>query len=68
MDTDTEWVEDENIKPSLRAKLLALKVCRHRCMAHAEDETALDIASPVLKMFLTLLQHSGSLTADAQDE
>lgn len=68
MDTDTEWVEDENMTPSLRAKLLALKVCRNRCMAHAEDETALDIASPVLKMFLTLLEHSGSLTADAQDE
>ena len=37
-------------------------------MAHEGDEMALDIASPVLKMFLTLLEHSGSLTADADDE
>lgn len=68
MDTETEWAEDDRVKPALRAKVLALKVCRHRCMAHAGDETALDIASPVLKMFLTLLEHSGSLTVDAQDE
>lgn len=68
MDTDTEWVEDSELSPSLRAKLFALKTCRNRCLAHAGDKDALEIAKPVLKMFATILQHAGSFTAEADDE
>lgn len=68
MDTDTEWIEDEELPPSLRAKIFALKACRNRCLAHANDKDVLEIARPVLKMFATILQHSGSFTADANDE
>lgn len=68
MDADTEWAEDEDVKPQLRAKILSLKVCRNRCLAHANSETALDVATPVLKMFLTLLEHSGSLQSDISEE
>ena len=68
MDTDEEWVEDAAMSPELRAKLLALKTCRNRCMKHASAETALDIAKPVLKMFSTLLEYSGSFAADADDD
>ncbi|KAH9932198.1 armadillo-type protein [Fomitopsis serialis] len=67
MDTEEEWVEDSAMTPLLRAKLYALKVCRNRCLAHASSETAVEIARPVLKMFVALLQHSGSLTADGHD-
>ena len=68
METDEEWVEDAAMSPELRAKLLALKTCRNRCMKHASAETALEIAKPVLKMFSTLLEYSGSFTSDADDE
>ena len=51
----------------LRAKILALKVCRNRCIAHAGSETALEIAQPVIRMFSTVLQHEGSFSADAND-
>ncbi|KAI0938430.1 hypothetical protein AcW1_001836 [Taiwanofungus camphoratus] len=68
MDTDEEWVEDSAMSPELKTKILALKVCRNRCLAHASADTALDIARPVLKMFITLLQHSGSFSADAVDD
>ncbi|CCM05112.1 uncharacterized protein FIBRA_07319 [Fibroporia radiculosa] len=68
IDMDQEWVEDSAMSPELRAQVLALKVCRNRCRAHASTETALDISRPVLKMFVTLLQHNGSFTADAPDE
>lgn len=68
MDTDEEWVDDDNMSPHLRAKILALKTCRNRCLAHANTDTALDIAKPVLRMFTTLLEYVGSFTADSTDE
>jgi sister-chromatid-cohesion protein PDS5 len=68
MDDDEEWIEDDDISPTLSAKVLALKVCRNRSLAHASSDTALEISKPVLKMFATLLEHSGSFAADAADE
>jgi len=68
MDDDLEWVEEEHIPSVLRAKVLSLKVCRNRCLAHATSESASDIAKPVLKMFITLLEFSGSLRENNNDE
>ncbi|KIJ04367.1 hypothetical protein PAXINDRAFT_22347 [Paxillus involutus ATCC 200175] len=67
MDVDDDWVEDDDMTPIQSARILALKVCRNRCLAHASSETALDVATPVLKMFSTLLEHYGSYSADAPD-
>lgn len=68
MDSDADWVEDDDVQPRLRARILALKVCRNRCLAHASTDTALEVATPVLKMLSTLLDHAGSYSADATDE
>lgn len=68
MDTDTEWVDDEFLPPLVRAKIFALKTCRNRCIAHGQDDDALEVAKPVLKMFATILQNGGSFSADAEDE
>ncbi|KAI0824810.1 armadillo-type protein [Trametes gibbosa] len=67
METDEDWVDDGTMPPELRAKVLALKVCRNRCLAHAKSDTALEIAQPVIRMFSTVLQHEGAFTADAHD-
>lgn len=68
MDTGEEWMEDTEVTPALHAKLLSLKVCRNRCLAHASSETALDIATPVLKMFATLIDNAGSFAPDSGEE
>ncbi|KAH9928578.1 armadillo-type protein [Amylocystis lapponica] len=68
MQIDTDWVDDSDMTPRLKAKLLALKVCRNRCLAHASSDTAVEMAKPVLRMFTTLLHHDGSFTADAEDD
>lgn len=68
MDDGEEWVEDEDLSNNLRAKLLSLKVCRNRCLAHASADRPLEIATPVLKLFATLLEHSGSLNPDVVEE
>lgn len=67
MDVDDDWVEDHDMGPIQKARILALKVCRNRCLANASAETALELATPALKMFSTLLEHSGSFSADASD-
>lgn len=67
MDTDNDWLEDSAIPLDLQAKILALKVCRNRCLAHVESETALDVAQPVIRMFSTVLQYEGSFLADDAD-
>ena len=68
MDDETEWIDDDSISSALRAKIMSLKVCRNRCMAHASSETAHENAIPVLKMFVTLLEHNGALSPDNNDE
>ena len=64
MEVDSEWVTKEAMPYGLRAKILALKVCRNRCLAHAEAESALEIAQPVIRMFSTVLRYEGSFTED----
>lgn len=64
---DADWVEDGEMQPWLRAKLLSLKTCRNRCLVNASSEDALTIAKPVMNMFNTLVQFGGGITADSQE-
>ena len=68
MDTDEEWVEDDQMAPELRAKLLVLKICRKRCLAHGKSDEAVHVAEPALRMFFTLLDFGGSFSESAEDE
>lgn len=65
---DEEWVEDAFVWPELRARIAALKVFRNRVLARAEYDEAKELARPALKMFITILQYSGSVKADENDE
>ncbi|KAM6492441.1 Armadillo-type fold [Amanita muscaria] len=67
METDEEWFEDYEVPEELRAKLLALKVCRNRSLAFGSSEKALEIATPVLKMLSSVLENNGSLSPDATE-
>lgn len=67
-DSKSDWVPDHKIWPELRAKMLALKICRKRCLALASDEGVAEIATPVLKLLFTLLNNDGSLKPDSGDE
>lgn len=70
MDTDDveEWAPDADVSLLTRAKLLSMKICRNRCIAHGSSKSALDLANPFITMFLTILAHGGSLTEAARDE
>ncbi|KAF7350447.1 Sister chromatid cohesion protein pds5 [Mycena venus] len=68
MDTEEEWADESDVSDNLRAKILALKVCRNRSLAHAKKENALEIATPVLKMLATLLECGGSFIADSGED
>lgn len=68
MQDDEEWAEGDAVSATLRAKILSLKVCRNRSLAHASSDNALEISKPVLKLFTTLLENSGSFAADTTDE
>ncbi|TCD68846.1 hypothetical protein EIP91_009560 [Steccherinum ochraceum] len=68
MDTDSEWIENDDLSPLLRAKIFAIKTCQNRCLAHQDDESVGDIAKPVLKMLSTIIQCGGSFTADSNDD
>ncbi|KAG6836734.1 hypothetical protein H0H93_004140 [Arthromyces matolae] len=68
MDVEEEWVSDEDASPTLQAKVQALKVFRYRSLAHASDEKASEISTPVLKMLATLLEYSGSFTGEAGED
>lgn len=67
MEMDTDWVDDDQMPAELQAKILALKVCRNRCLALAGSDTALEIVQPVVRMFSTLLKNEGRFSEDAKD-
>jgi len=67
-DDEEEWVEDDEIPDELRAKVLSLKVCRNRCMSHSSSKSAVEIATPVLKLLATLVEYEGSLSTTVEEE
>ncbi|KAH6900864.1 cohesin-associated protein Pds5 [Coprinopsis sp. MPI-PUGE-AT-0042] len=67
-DDGEEWLVNEEIPELLRAKIQAVKVCRNRCLAHGQSEKALEIATPALKMFATLLEQDGSLNPGVEED
>ena len=67
VDEEVDWVDKDQLPPLSRAKILALKICRHRCLVHSKSETALEVATPVLKMLFTVIENDGSLKKDGED-
>lgn len=61
-------MDDDAVPDSLRAKVTALKVCRNRCLAHADTAQALEIATPVLKLLATLVEHDGTLNPEVEEK
>ena len=60
MDMDEEWIPDEDVTPTMRARILCLKICRNRSMSHASSDKAMDMSTPTMKLFATILDHNGS--------
>ncbi|KLO11387.1 ARM repeat-containing protein [Schizopora paradoxa] len=60
VDEDTEWIP-ENVLPSLaRAQVQCLKLFRFRCLKFSESESAMDVARPVIKLLIAVLENGGS--------
>lgn len=68
MEDDEEWFDDADVPPLVQARILALKICRKRCIAHSSSATALDVTQPVLRLFTSILANYGSATDDVEDE
>lgn len=65
---EQEWFEDHQVPTSLKTRLMALKVCRNRCMAHVGGELEGEVAAPLLKLTMSILLNHGSVTANDDDE
>ncbi|KAL0574121.1 Sister chromatid cohesion protein pds5 [Marasmius crinis-equi] len=59
-----EWVPNEELPDTTRAKIMALKVFRHRSLAHASSSKAIELSTPVLKLLAALLDKDGALVLD----
>ncbi|KAJ7357896.1 hypothetical protein DFH08DRAFT_847475 [Mycena albidolilacea] len=66
VDTE-EWADDRtwDMSDNLCAKIVALKTCRNRSLAHTDKENALEIAMPVLKMLAAPLGHRGLFISES---
>lgn len=67
VDEDEEWIDEDNLPALARAKVLALKLCRHRCLVYAKSDTALEITTPVLRMLFAFLELQGLISEDCND-
>ncbi|KAL7414966.1 armadillo-type protein [Mrakia frigida] len=62
-DDEDEWIEEEELTPRAKAKLVSLKLCTNRCAAHARTNEAAAIATPVINLLLTILTKRGSFAS-----
>ncbi|SGY76821.1 BQ5605_C005g03519 [Microbotryum silenes-dioicae] len=53
---DLNWVEDDQLDPLAKARLLVVKLFTNRCLAYADTDSAEQFAQPVFKMLWPLLQ------------
>ena len=68
IDNLPDWMPEDELPPLARAKIRAIKICRHRCLVQAQSESALVTATPVIKMLATLVQNGGSMTEESHDQ
>jgi sister chromatid cohesion protein PDS5 len=68
MDDGDEWCEDALLPDLTRARILALKLFRHRSISHKDRANALELSTPVLKMLTTVIEQDGALVADEEQE
>lgn len=68
MEETDEWATDEEVPDLTTAKIIGVKICRNRCLVHADSETALANASAVLTMLLNILAHGGSMDENVSEE
>ena len=63
MDVDNlpDWLPEDELPPLARAKIRAIKICRHRSLVQSQSDSALVTAKPVIKMLATLVQNGGSV-------
>ncbi|KAL1759171.1 armadillo-type protein [Schizophyllum commune] len=66
-DETAEWIPDEDMWPALRAKILAVKACRWRCLSYASGDKALMVARPVLVMLMNLLEGNGTFAKEPEN-
>jgi sister chromatid cohesion protein PDS5 len=72
---ESTWLPDDAVPSLLQAKIIALKICRRRCLVYAKDkqndeaskEATLLVAKPVLSMLATILETAGSANTKAED-
>ena len=56
---EDEWIDETELTPRARAKLVSLKLCANRCVSHAKTEAATTTAAPVINLLLTILTKRG---------
>lgn len=61
-------MDDDDVPPLVQAKILVLKICRRRCLVHAQSDSASEVAEPVLKLMITMLENGGSIEDHDDDE
>ncbi|KIJ30528.1 hypothetical protein M422DRAFT_36533 [Sphaerobolus stellatus SS14] len=67
-ETLEEWSPDSGVSALTKAKLLSIKICRNRCIAHGKSEFAKDVGGPVIKILVAILQNNGAVKDDVVED
>ena len=66
VDEDAEWIPENELPSLARAQILCLKLFRHRCLKFSNSESAMDVAKPVIKLLIAVLENGGSPKPDME--
>ncbi|OCF45868.1 hypothetical protein I317_00356 [Kwoniella heveanensis CBS 569] len=61
------WVDEVELEPLDRAKILGLRVLTHRCLAFARDPEADTVLKPILKLLSSVLENDGMINQNTQE-
>ena len=62
-------LDEHDLQPGLAwTKVLILKVLRRRCLVHSQSETAIDVATPVVKLLTSLLDENYGTSEEGTEE
>ncbi|WVQ83257.1 hypothetical protein IAT38_005396 [Cryptococcus sp. DSM 104549] len=62
-----EWIPRDELDPEDHAKLIALRVCTHWCLASARAVDAVQLLQPTLKLLVAVLGNDGAVTANTNE-
>lgn len=61
------WVDESELAPLDKAKLIGMRICTHRSLGFARDEDAVQTVQPTLNLLTSIIESEGLVNTTSQE-